>query len=165
MFTCFNNSNWKPRFWPSALDDYVVAYVFLPLVFLLCFRLYWKCQALQYRPTGRRNLGWPRKRWKDQLHKGTCYTHKPAWTWWREGKWVWTHRKMQRSEDEWSGSHNISEKLANIKGTESNLKWWERNEGKWSKWSEVKSYETISKIHSSLGVVSPHCTSWLTGKW
>jgi hypothetical protein len=25
-------------------------------------------QALQYRPTGRRNLGRPRKRWRDQLH-------------------------------------------------------------------------------------------------
>jgi hypothetical protein len=25
-------------------------------------------QALQYRPTGRRNIGGPRKRWRDQLH-------------------------------------------------------------------------------------------------
>jgi hypothetical protein len=25
-------------------------------------------QALQYRPTGRRNIGRPRKRWTDQLH-------------------------------------------------------------------------------------------------
>jgi hypothetical protein len=25
-------------------------------------------QALQYRPKGRRNIGRPRKRWKDQLH-------------------------------------------------------------------------------------------------
>jgi hypothetical protein len=25
-------------------------------------------QALQYRPTGRRNIGRPRKRWRDQLH-------------------------------------------------------------------------------------------------
>jgi hypothetical protein len=25
-------------------------------------------QALRYRPTGRRNIGQPRKRWRDQLH-------------------------------------------------------------------------------------------------
>jgi hypothetical protein len=25
-------------------------------------------QALQYRPKGRRNIGQPRERWKDQLH-------------------------------------------------------------------------------------------------
>jgi len=25
-------------------------------------------QALQYKPKGRRNIGRPRKRWKDQLH-------------------------------------------------------------------------------------------------
>jgi hypothetical protein len=27
-------------------------------------------QALQYRPKGRRNIGRPRKRWRDQLHLG-----------------------------------------------------------------------------------------------
>jgi len=25
-------------------------------------------QALQYKPKGRRHIGWPRKRWRDQLH-------------------------------------------------------------------------------------------------
>jgi hypothetical protein len=25
-------------------------------------------QALRYRPEGRRNVGWPKKRWRDQLH-------------------------------------------------------------------------------------------------
>jgi len=25
-------------------------------------------QALQYKPKGRRNIGQPRKRWRDQLH-------------------------------------------------------------------------------------------------
>jgi len=34
-------------------------------------------QALQYKPIGRRNIGRPRKRWRDQLHfedQGTCLT-------------------------------------------------------------------------------------------
>ena len=45
-------------------------------------------QALQYKPNGRRNLGRPRKRWRDQLHledQGTGNTPKPSWTWW----WWW----------------------------------------------------------------------------
>ena len=40
-------------------------------------------QALQYKPKGRRNLGRPRKRWRDQLHledQGTGNTPKPSWT-------------------------------------------------------------------------------------
>ena len=35
-------------------------------------------QALQYKPKGRRNIGRPRKRWRDQLHledQGTGNTH------------------------------------------------------------------------------------------
>ena len=42
-------------------------------------------QALQYKPKGRRNVGRPRKRWRDQLHlevQGTRNTPKPSWTWW-----------------------------------------------------------------------------------
>jgi hypothetical protein len=38
-------------------------------------------QALQYKPKGRRNVGRPRKRWRDQLHlevQGTGNTPKPA---------------------------------------------------------------------------------------
>ena len=38
-------------------------------------------QALQYKPKGRRNLGRPRKRWRDQLHledQGTGSTLKPS---------------------------------------------------------------------------------------
>jgi hypothetical protein len=27
-------------------------------------------QALHYRPQGQRNIGRPRKRWRDQLHRG-----------------------------------------------------------------------------------------------
>jgi 2-keto-3-deoxy-L-rhamnonate aldolase RhmA len=37
-------------------------------------------QALQYKPKGRRNVGRPRKRWRDQLHledQGTGNTPKP----------------------------------------------------------------------------------------
>jgi hypothetical protein len=40
-------------------------------------------QALQYRQKGRRNVGRPRKRWKDQLHledQGTGNTPKPSCT-------------------------------------------------------------------------------------
>ena len=40
-------------------------------------------QALQYKPKGRRNIGRPRKRWKDQLHledQGTENTPKPSCT-------------------------------------------------------------------------------------
>ena len=38
-------------------------------------------QALQYKPEGRRNIGRPRKRWRDQLHledQGTGNTPKPS---------------------------------------------------------------------------------------
>ena len=38
-------------------------------------------EALQYKPKGRRNIGRPRKRWRDQLHfedQGTRYTPNPA---------------------------------------------------------------------------------------
>ena len=43
-------------------------------------------QTLQYKPKGRRNIGGPRKRWRDQLHledQGTRNTPKPSGTWWR----------------------------------------------------------------------------------
>ena len=38
-------------------------------------------QALQYKPKGRRNIGRPRKRWRDQLHledQGTGNKPKPS---------------------------------------------------------------------------------------
>jgi len=40
-------------------------------------------QALQYKPKGRRNIGRPGKRWRDQLHpedQGTGNTPKPSGT-------------------------------------------------------------------------------------
>jgi len=40
-------------------------------------------QALQYKPKGRRNIGWLRKRWRDQLHledQGTGNTPNPSGT-------------------------------------------------------------------------------------
>ena len=40
-------------------------------------------QALKYKPKGRRNIGRPRKRWRDQLHlddQGTGNTPKPSRT-------------------------------------------------------------------------------------
>ena len=40
-------------------------------------------QALQYKPKGRRNIGRPRKRWRDQLHledQGTGNTPNPSGT-------------------------------------------------------------------------------------
>ena len=45
-------------------------------------------QALQYKPKGRRHIGRPRKRWRDQLHledQLTENTPNPSWTWW----WWW----------------------------------------------------------------------------
>jgi len=45
-------------------------------------------QAIQYKPKGRRNIGRPRKRWRDQFHfedQRTENTHNPSWTWW----WWW----------------------------------------------------------------------------
>ena len=47
-------------------------------------------QALQYKPKWRRNIGRPRKRWRDQLHledQGTGNTPNPSgtWCWW----WWW----------------------------------------------------------------------------
>jgi hypothetical protein len=40
-------------------------------------------QALKYRPKRRRNIGRPRKRWRDQIHfedQGTGNTHNPSRT-------------------------------------------------------------------------------------
>ena len=40
-------------------------------------------QALKYKPKGRRNIGRPRKRWRDQLHledQGTGNTNNPSGT-------------------------------------------------------------------------------------
>ena len=40
-------------------------------------------EALQYKPKGRRNIGRPRKRWRDQLHledQGTGNTTNPSGT-------------------------------------------------------------------------------------
>ena len=45
-------------------------------------------QALQYKTKGPRNIGRPRKRWRDQLHledQGTGNTPNPSGTWW----WWW----------------------------------------------------------------------------
>ena len=47
-------------------------------------------QALQYKPKGRRNIGRPRKRWRDQLHledQGTGNTPNHSGTWW----WWWKY--------------------------------------------------------------------------
>ena len=47
-------------------------------------------QALQHKPKGRRNIGRPRKRWRDQLHledQGTGNTPNPSGTWW----WWWRY--------------------------------------------------------------------------
>ena len=51
-------------------------------------------QALQYKSKGRRNIGRPRKRWRDQLHledQGTGNTPNPLGTcwWWYHKENVW----------------------------------------------------------------------------
>jgi len=51
-------------------------------------------QALQYKPKGRRNIEWTRKRWRDQLHledQGTGNTPNPSGTWWW---WWWFLRQL-----------------------------------------------------------------------
>ena len=48
-------------------------------------------QALRYRPKGRRNIGRPKKRWRDKLHfedQGTGNTPNPSGTWWWWWWWV-----------------------------------------------------------------------------
>ena len=53
-------------------------------------------QALRYRPKGRRNIGRPKKRWRDQLHfedQGTGNTHNPSGTWWWWWWWVCVTRE------------------------------------------------------------------------
>ena len=47
-------------------------------------------QALQYKPKGRRNIGRPRKRWRDQLHledqgRGNTTNSSGTWWWWVDG--------------------------------------------------------------------------------
>ena len=52
-------------------------------------------QALQYKPNGRRNIGRPRKRWRDQLHledQETGNMPNPSWTWW----WWWNWASFLR---------------------------------------------------------------------
>jgi len=47
-------------------------------------------QALQHKPKGRRNIGRPRNRRRDQLHlkdQGTGNTSNPSGTWW--WRWWW----------------------------------------------------------------------------
>ena len=49
-------------------------------------------QALQYKPKGRKNIGRPRKRWRDQFlfeDQGTGNTPNPSWTWWWWWWWWW----------------------------------------------------------------------------
>ena len=49
-------------------------------------------RTLQYKPNGRRNIGRPRKRWRDQLHledQGTGNTPYPSGTWWWWWWWWW----------------------------------------------------------------------------
>jgi hypothetical protein len=51
-------------------------------------------QTLQYGPKGRRNIGRPRKRSRDQLHledQGTGNTPNPSWTWWWWWWWWWQY--------------------------------------------------------------------------
>jgi len=56
-------------------------------------------EALQYKPKGRRNIGRPRKRWRDQFHfehQGTGNTPNPSWTWW----WWWVLFLSEEQEEE-----------------------------------------------------------------
>jgi len=65
------------------------------------FKLNFREQALQYWPKGRRNVGRPKKRWRDQLHfedQGTGNTPNPSWTrwwWWWWWWWWWTSENFK----------------------------------------------------------------------
>ena len=59
-------------------------------------------QTLQYKPKERRNVGRPRKRWRDQLHledQGTGNTPKPSWTWWWWWWWWWCIFSRARNQE------------------------------------------------------------------
>jgi len=66
-------------------------------------------QALQYKPKGRRNIGQPRMRWREQHHledKGTGNTPNPSGTWWWWW-WCWWWRRRQHITGpccDWVGS-------------------------------------------------------------
>jgi hypothetical protein len=54
-------------------------------------------QILQYKPKGRRNIGRPRKWWRDQLHlenQGTGNTPNTSGTWW----WWWWWKEIKITE-------------------------------------------------------------------
>ena len=64
-------------------------------------------QALRYKPKGRRNIGRPRKRWRDQLHledqgTGNMPNSSGTWWWWWWWWWWWQflcqHNKMTAEE-------------------------------------------------------------------
>ena len=79
-------------------------------------------QALQYRPKGRRNIGWPRKRWSDQLHledQGTGNTPNPSWTswwWWKSKGKVFSLRAIKT----YRGRRGIAPPFLNL-GAYSNI--------------------------------------------
>ena len=65
-------------------------------------------KALQYKPKGRRNIGRPRKRWRDQLHledQGTGNTPNPSGTWWWWWWWWWQNIHTISKEENGAGSY------------------------------------------------------------
>jgi len=59
-------------------------------------------QALQYKPKGRRNIGRPRKKWRNQLHledQGTGNMPNPSGTWWW---WWWWNSEPLAEEGTWN---------------------------------------------------------------
>ena len=65
-------------------------------------------QVLQYKPKGRRNIGRPRKRWRDQLHlegQGTGNTPKPSGTWW--WWWLWWCCTLWPEDDPAKGPKHV----------------------------------------------------------
>jgi len=74
-------------------------------------------QALQYKPKGRRNIGRPRTRWRDQLHledHGTGNTPNPSrtwcWWWWYSNMFAVGSSTIVRSSPLYRLKHCIIEK-------------------------------------------------------
>ena len=81
-------------------------------------------QALQYKPKGRRNIGRPRKRWRDQLHledQVTGNTSNPSWTcWW--SIYLRKNSDLCHLQHKLIGFYNRDEKCL-LRGTDWVFKW------------------------------------------
>ena len=113
-------------------------------------------QALQYQPNGRRNIGRPRRRWRDQLHledQGTGNTPNPAWTWW----WWWFKARTCSTED--LARPGSPPKVAVPSGSKGAV-WSSFNMYQWQPWHLCGT--CTSHHHVSSGVSEGFCSIWVS---